>query len=242
MTLIYAHRGANREGAENTRTAFDKALAYAIDGIETDVQLSLDEVALLWHDADLHKVGLPGQRIDDFTDTQLQAMNFAAHFSATAVPESLMRLQEFLHAYRSKCGLLLEIKNHSWEPAARHMLKVRQTLQLAGQGTEILVSSFHLDSLVYAHDCAPTFPLVYNLEPEQTLLEVQRVLQQQAFLHGLCVPIQSLDAALVALLRAHGKCIAVYTCNSESQIKHALELAVDILISDVPQIALKLRG
>ena len=34
--LIYAHRGANTEAMENTRRAFDKALHYAIDGIETD--------------------------------------------------------------------------------------------------------------------------------------------------------------------------------------------------------------
>ena len=59
-TLIFAHRGANREAAESTRSAFDRALEYAIDGIETDVQLSRDEVAVLWHDRFLNKVGLPG--------------------------------------------------------------------------------------------------------------------------------------------------------------------------------------
>ena len=41
-TLIFAHRGANNEAAENTRSAFDHALQYAIDGIETDIQLSKD--------------------------------------------------------------------------------------------------------------------------------------------------------------------------------------------------------
>lgn len=65
-TLVFAHRGANREAAENTRTAFDKALHYPIDGIETDVQLSRDEIAVLWHDRDLKKLELPGKRIDDF--------------------------------------------------------------------------------------------------------------------------------------------------------------------------------
>ena len=65
-TLIFAHRGANKEAAENTRTAFEKALRYPIDGIETDVQLSRDEVPVLWHDRFLDKIGLPGKRIDDF--------------------------------------------------------------------------------------------------------------------------------------------------------------------------------
>jgi glycerophosphoryl diester phosphodiesterase len=41
-TLIYAHRGANREAAENTHEAFEFALNHAVDGIETDIQLSLD--------------------------------------------------------------------------------------------------------------------------------------------------------------------------------------------------------
>ena len=65
---------------------------------------------------------------------------------------------------------------------------------------------------------------------------------RRPFLHGLCLPIKSLDESIVKLLRDHGKCIAVYTCNSEAEINKALELGVDILISDVPQKALQLRG
>ena len=42
---------------ENTREAFDKALHYAIDGIETDVQLTRDEIPVLWHDRFLDKSG-----------------------------------------------------------------------------------------------------------------------------------------------------------------------------------------
>jgi glycerophosphoryl diester phosphodiesterase len=118
-TLIFAHRGANREAAENTRSAFDKALEYPIDGIETDVQLSRDEVAVLWHDRFLGKVGFPLKHIDDFDHAQLQAMNFAAHFSSGAQPEGIMSLKEFLGAYRKRCRLLLEIKNRDWEQVSR---------------------------------------------------------------------------------------------------------------------------
>ncbi|HSM98198.1 MAG TPA: glycerophosphodiester phosphodiesterase [Gallionella sp.] len=242
-TLIFAHRGANMEAAENTRSAFDRALAYPIDGIETDVQLSRDEVAVLWHDRFLGKVGLPNGHIDDLDHAQLRAMDFAAHFSSGAEPEGIMSLKEFLDAYRKRCRLLLEIKNREWEPRSRHEIKVRQTLDMAGpvRGDEILVSSFNLDSLVYAHRYRPGFPLVYNLEEDQTLLDARRVLAEQSFLHGLCLPIESLDEAFVKLLRDHGKTVAVYTCNSDAEIGKALELGVDILISDVPQKALQMR-
>ena len=244
QTLIYAHRGANTEAAENTRAAFDRVLAYAIDGIETDVQLSRDEVAVLWHDRFLGKLKLHDKRIDDFDYAQLREMDFAAHFAAGAKPEGIMTLQEFITAYRRRCRLLLEIKNRDWEPRERHEIKVRQTLALAGeaQGDAVIVSSFNLDSLIYAHQCAPKFPLVYNFEPEQTFEDAQQVLGEHTFLRGLCLPIASLDESMVKLLREHGKSIAVYTCNSDGEIGRALRLGVDILISDVPQKALMMRA
>lgn len=243
QTFIFAHRGANKEAAENTRSAFDKAMSYAIDGMETDVQLSRDEVAVLWHDRFLGKLGFPSKHIDDFDHSQLRAMNFAAHFSSGAKSEGVMSLQEFLEVYRTRCRLLIEIKNREWESRSRHEIKVRQTLDRIGAvgGDAVMVSSFNLDSLVYANQYRPGFPLVHNFEPDQTYADAQRVLKEHTFLHGLCLPIVSLDEAMVRLLRDHKKIIAVYTCNSDTEISNALGLGVDILISDVPQKALWIR-
>ena len=242
-TLIFAHRGANREAAENTRTAFDRALRYPIDGIETDVQLSRDEVPVLWHDRDLKKLKLPGKRIDDFTYEQLQAMDFAAHFEASNAAEGVMSLWEFIVAYRPSCRLLLEIKNRDWEEESRQELKVRLTLALAGDVADdrVMASSFNLESLVYAHSIAPSFPLVFNLEPEHDVDFARRTLTDHPFLHGLCVHISTLDVDMVGLVRERGKLIAVYTCNSDPEIERALMLGVDVLISDVPQKALQMR-
>lgn len=242
-TQIFAHRGANRRAAENTRSAFDLALQDDINGMETDVQLSRDEMAVLWHDRFLGKLGLPDKHIDDFDLAELQAMNFAAHFDPATPPEGVMLLKDFIAHYRHRTRLLLEIKNRDWEDQARHELKVRQTLALVGarDGDQILISSFNLDSLIYAHECAPNFPLVYNMEPEQTLQDAHEVLDGHSFLYGICLHISRLDNAMTTLLRSHNLIIAVYTCNTEAEIRQALDLQVDILISDVPQLALQLR-
>ena len=242
QTQIFAHRGANREAAENTRAAFDRALAYPIDGIETDIQLTRDGVAVLWHDRFLDKLGMKDKRIDDFDHAELRAMDFAAHFGG-ATKEGITTLREFLDAYRTRCRLLLEIKNRDWEPVERHEAKVRQTLELVGvpDGDRVLVSSFDLGSLVYAHRVDPQFPLVFNLEPEHDVAFARDVLDTQPFLYGLCVNIDTLDESMVGAVRERGKRIAVYTCNSDEQIDRALDLGVDILISDLPQKALALR-
>ena len=61
-------------------------------------------------------------------------------------------------------------------------------------------------------------------------------------MHYPKLPPALLDGAMIKLLRDHGKSIAVYTCNSDAEINKALELGVDILISDVPQKALAIKG
>lgn len=236
--LVFAHRGANTEAMENTRGAFDKALGYAIDGIETDVQLSRDEVAVLWHDRFLNKIGLDDKHIDDFDYHQLQAL-----INPKSASEGIMTLQDFLVAYRKRCRLLIEVKNRDWEPVSRHELKIRQTLDLIDHDSEqrITASSFNLASLVYAHQYKPSFPLIYNFETDQTIADARQLLNTHAFLHGLCLPIENLDRTMVDVLRDHGKCVAVYTCNSDAEINKALQLGVDILISDLPHKALMLR-
>lgn len=236
--LVFAHRGASSEAMENTRNAFDKALDYAIDGIETDVQLTRDEIAVLWHDRFLDKIGLNDKHIDDFDYHQLTAL-----INPGSANDGIMTLQDFLIAYRNRCRLLIEVKNRDWEPVLRQQLKIRQTLDLIGHNAEqrIIVSSFNLASLNYAQQYKPAFPLIYNFETHQTIADARSLLNTHSFLHGLCLPIASVDRAIVDLLREHGKCTAVYTCNSDAEINKALQLGVDILISDLPQKALMLR-
>ncbi|MDH5553078.1 MAG: glycerophosphodiester phosphodiesterase, partial [Nitrosomonas sp.] len=225
---IFSHRGANKEAPENTRPAFDKALEYAIDGIETDVQLTRDEITVLWHDRFLDKAGLPDKHIDDFDYEQLKSMEFASDQAPENRYEGVMSLQAFIETYRSKCQLLIEIKNREWESTLRHQIKVRQTLNIIGtpQKNSVFVSSFNLASLVYAHQYKPGFPLIYNFDDHQTVVDAKKILETHPFLHGLCLPIKTLDEDIVELIRHHGKRIATYTCNSDEEICKALELGV----------------
>ncbi len=239
-SLVFAHRGASTEAMENTRAAFDAALNYAIDGIETDVQLSQDGVTLLWHDEFLDKLGLAGKHIDDFDYAYLKTLH-----TSQAGSEGLMTLAHFLNDYARRCRLLVEVKNHDWEPVSRHEQKMQlvidQVVAERAIDDHIMVSSFNLPSLVYIYRQNADISLVYNLEDDQTITDAQRVLDTCPFLYGLCLPIAVLDNDWIDLLRTHNKCIAVYTCNTDEEIDRALQLGVDILISDVPHKALERR-
>lgn len=241
--LIFAHRGANREAAENTRAAFNKALEYPIDGIETDVQLSLDEVPVLWHDWHLDKLGHPGKCIDDFNFEQLEKMDFAGYNSPDAVSEGALSLKEFIDSYRGRCGLDIELKSCEGESQQRLESKILQILAIIGTlaADGVFISSYSLPGLIFAYRHAPELPLYYLLSGHHTQADIEQFLKEHSFLAGFCLPIDNHNDAIAKLLRDNGKGVGVYTCNSVEEIQKALDLNVNILISDDPQLALQMR-
>jgi glycerophosphoryl diester phosphodiesterase len=48
--LIISHRGYHVSAAENTLESFEAAVAMGVDGIETDIRLTADQVPILLHD------------------------------------------------------------------------------------------------------------------------------------------------------------------------------------------------
>ncbi len=239
---IYAHRGARKEAADNTRSAFDKALKYSIDGIETDVQLTKDEITVLFHDRIMDRLGYAGQHISDFTLAQLKTINFLTGFSGTGF-EGVLTLEEFLRTYRDQCKLQIEIKHRDWEDQKSCQIKVQQCLDLIGESInlDIIISSFSLVPLEYAHKLGSKIPLFLAFKESDTGSYVENILENNKFLAGICHPISTLNASLVNSLHIQNKLILTYTGNTAEEIKKALDLEVDGLISDYPNKALKMR-
>ena len=72
LPRIFAHRGFAKNNAENTLEAFKSALFAGATHIESDLQVTRDGVAVLFHDDDLLRVaGLP-LKISQLTSSQLQ--------------------------------------------------------------------------------------------------------------------------------------------------------------------------
>ncbi len=247
--LIFSHRGASLEAAENTPDAFDKALAYAVDGIETDVQLTRDGIAILWHDRFLDKIGKPGQRIDDFDFVDICGFVLPESFAHGETNTRLISLEAFIHTYHHCAQLLIEVKNRPWDRGTgRHEQKMRRCMDFAEkqkgiEGTHgISISSFDFESLAYAHKYYGECPLIYNSEDLVQPAHIGKFFKKLAFISGLCLPIENLNEANVGTLINLNKTIATYTCNENEQILKGLRLGVDILITDDPQRAISLRA
>jgi len=81
LPLIIGHRGASALAPENSLAAFHRAIADGADGIEFDVRLSRDGVAVVIHDATLERTGRVRRKVADLTAAELQSTGIGKWFT-----------------------------------------------------------------------------------------------------------------------------------------------------------------
>ena len=94
---IIAHRG-NCEGLpENNETAFKQSIAYSVDGIETDVQLTKDNIPVIFHDRVSFKLTGTRKWISSYTLDELLQFHIDN--------ERILTLDRTINLFNKKTGL-----------------------------------------------------------------------------------------------------------------------------------------
>ena len=142
----YAHRGASETRPENTMTAFYEGVALGANGIETDVQMTLDGVPVLFHDDALLRVtGEPGS-IGDYTLAELRKFTVKKDGTVDRIPT----LEEFLAAFSWRdITFAIELKGEGAEQA------VADLVYRYGVDCKCVVTSFVLERLRRIRAIAP---------------------------------------------------------------------------------------
>ncbi len=106
--VYYAHRGLhdnNKKCPENSMAAFRKAVESGY-GIELDVQLTKDEIPVVFHDESLKRMCNQEGNVRDYTYEELQ------QFTLGETQERIPLFQDFLDMVSGKVPLIVEIKIH----------------------------------------------------------------------------------------------------------------------------------
>lgn len=82
---VIAHRGASGRWAEHTRAAYLQAIDDGADGLECDVQLTADGVAVCWHDPTVDRTSNGSGALREVTWAQLRGLDVAS-WKASDVP------------------------------------------------------------------------------------------------------------------------------------------------------------
>ncbi len=94
--LLAGHRGNCTHGPENTMAAFEQALSYGVDMIETDIHMSKDGTLFLIHDPTLDRTTNGTGFTHETTWTQLKSLDAGSWYSPEYAGATLPLLDEFL--------------------------------------------------------------------------------------------------------------------------------------------------
>lgn len=148
----YAHRGASEYCPENTLLSFYTGLYMGANGIETDVRMTRDGVAVLFHDHTLLRTTEQDGAVEDYTYEELCAFAVQKNGLSDRIPT----LTDFLdHVSHFSITLAVELKADGTEQT------VADEILRRGIADKTIVTSFSLERLANMRKYAPTIRTGY---------------------------------------------------------------------------------
>lgn len=233
MTKIFAHRGASYHCPENTMSSFKKAEQLGADGIEFDVQLSADGVPVVIHDATLRRTTNGYGNVNSLTVNELLRLDAGSWFAEQYKHESIPTLHEVL-VWAKQTDLLLNIELKSRDKESdleKNVLALILENELANR---VIISSFWKSSLKQIKLLNEDVPTAILLEKS---VDNSLSLAQELHLEAIHPNYKHVTKEYVDAVRSQKLKIRPYTVNNEQKMRKLVQLKVDAIITDRPDIA-----
>jgi glycerophosphoryl diester phosphodiesterase len=244
-----AHRGGARRRPENTMTAFDDAVTLGVDAIELDVHLSRDQQPVVIHDPTLDRTTNTRGAVADYTADALRrcdaayAFEDSGEFPFRGQDIGVPTLESVLRRHRDM-PFMVELKGASAELAARAVDVVRRCDAVE----RVSFGSFSAVPLAVIR--ASGLPFITSAAVPEGL----RALARSWFFVGPGRPAYQLfqvpevrrglrvvSPRFVRLARAAGLPVHVWVVNDADAMRRLLNWGVTGIISDRPDMAMKVR-
>lgn len=228
--LKIAHRGSSGTCPENTRPAFEKAIAARVDMIEMDCRLCKDGHVVVFHDERLNRVAKSRGTVRGKTLAQLKRLDVGRWFKKAYAGERILTLEEAMRLVAGRVDVNVDIKR---DAGLGIELKILFILSFFRYLSRALLSSSDYRVLATLRELAPRSRLavVYEKGMRDDPVEMARRLRAEA----LHVQKDCATPELIGRARAAGLRVAVWTVNRLSQMERYLARGADGLISDFPE-------
>jgi len=247
--LVFAHRGGCALGPENTLAAFDLGLAAGADGLELDVHLSADGIAVVHHDATLDRTTSASGPIVSRTAAELAGIDAGCRFADRGTfpfrnqGVGIPTFAEVLRRYPDT-RIIAEMKVDSPEMGEAVASDVRR----AAATERVCVAGYGARSVAAARAALPE--MASSACHAEVRWAVYRTWWYRPVGHarygGYQVPEHNGRLRIVSprfIRYAHEAAIKVqvWTVDDERDMQRLLEWGADGLISNRPDVAVRVR-
>ena len=226
--VITYHRGYSSRAPENTMAAFETALEHGSPRIELDVQMTADGVAVVTHDTSLRRCTGCNANIYDLPYAQVQQLDAGRWFHRQFTGSYIPTLEEVLALCKGKTELNIEIKPSTFTPTLE--AETVRLIHAYDYGADCVVTSQSYETLCKVKELDPDITTGYILA-----LGVGTYYDLPAA-DFFSVESTFITAGMVQQIHLRGKTISAWTINRQQDAEKLLQLGVDDLITDKPEI------
>ncbi len=249
---IIAHRGSSMTTPENSLPAVERAAAEGADYVELDVRLTADDRVVLYHDQTLRRLTGDPRRLGELSLDELGAFDLGSWFGDSYAGLPIASLEEALAAVRGRAGLMIDLKPDPGRERAlveavlaalateaearRRCLRDAATAEATRTcGNPRVMTETRLATL------SPTLmSAIAEREPELRItllaqLILPGTLERRGFA-ALGLRHNRISEAEVRLARDHGYEIHAWTVNDPARMSQLIDLGVDAIITDRPDL------
>lgn len=245
---MHGHRGDRGSVPPgNTLPSFGSALGYGVDVLEGDLQITDDGSVVFGHDNDLRTTPCAwagrgpssSALVSNMTDAELAQWDCHPELDGVQAPPHLHEVV----GLSKTVGFNLELKRWGTEAADMYLPALIAEDEACGGclAPRLIVQSFDWIGLEHVHDnYAAAFEIRLSL-----LAQAPRPdeLEAAARWAQIWSPNQDIaTATAIADAHALGLAVAPWTVNDEAQMQRLIDAGVDAIITDTPDVLLRVLG
>ena len=246
-TLVAAHRGGAALWPENSLLAFRQALALGVDALEFDLHMTSDGELVVLHDPTLDRTTTGTGPVRDLKLADLAVVRLKTRDGAVT-DERIPTFAQLLELAAAAVELLPEIKvdaNRQRYDSIEE--KVLALLRARGLLARTTVQAFQVETIRRLRALEPkarTMLLVARGDVERDRARPAEAVRRARDLGAtdLGMNHRLIDADVMAAARAAGIRVSAWTVNEEADILRMVDLGVDMVMSDRPDLVKKLTS
>ena len=222
---IIAHRGASNEAPENTMAAIQQAIKDEADWVEIDVQETVDDHIIVFHDSDFMKLANNPLKIWDATLADVEAIDIGSWFDPKFSDQRAPTLRDVLKACKGKIRVLIELKYYGHDVDLEN--RVAQIVEEEGMVDQIELMSLKLEAVTKMKKLRPTWRVGLLMSVATGNLKASEA-------DFLAINGAFVDRDLIKKAHQRQQDVLVWTVNDAASMSTMIGMGVDGLITDKP--------
>ncbi|RNA66254.1 glycerophosphodiester phosphodiesterase [Alteribacter keqinensis] len=262
---VIAHRGASGHAPEQTMPALNKAVKMESDWLELDIQMTADGELVAFHDDEVDRTTDKEGEVGDYTLEELKELDAGSWFNEE-YPEKadesyegaeILTLEEIFDEFGSDVNYYLETKSTYLNKDMEEPLVEMIEEYGFDEKDNVIIQSFHQDSLKEVHELNESIPLVQllwwevdeetgekeewlDITPAPSEMKDEDFEEISQYAVGIGPHLEYYDGTevidedFVQRAREHDFMVHVYTLNEKEDMERLMDWGVTGIFTDFP--------